>query len=115
MNIRITLLDQSEIRRRTQDGQIFDIIDYPFEVSKDQVSRRVKVGITGTFHDPADALGLKNLSQTDLAEAAAAWLRSRLEKGECDPFARPQTDTVLTVPSSVMDYWVEHREIPSQL
>lgn len=56
----------------------------------------------------AEALGSKKLSRDELVEAAQAWLRSRIEKGECDPFTRPETDTVIDMPSAVMDYWVEH-------
>ncbi len=91
---------------------VFDIIDYPFQVSNGRASCTVRVGITGAYHDPAEALGSKKLSQDERVEAARAWLRSRVEKGECDPFSRPETDTIIDVPSGVMDHWAEHREIP---
>lgn len=108
MNIKVKPLANDPIERRCKNGQLFDVVDYPFQVSNGRVDCTVKVGITGTFHDPAEALGSKKLSRDELVEAAQAWLRSRIEKGECDPFTRPETDTVIDMPSAVMDYWVEH-------
>jgi len=115
MSIEIHPLDQTQIQRRCVDGQLWDMVDYPFLVSNGEMKYTVKVGITGMFHDPAEALGSKRLSQNELAQAASAWLRSRISKGECDPFGRPQTDCLIEVPSSVMDYWSEHRMIPTWL
>jgi hypothetical protein len=45
-------------------------------------------------------------------EAARAWLRSRIDKGECDPIRYPERDRYLDVPPGVMDYWKENRSIP---
>ena len=109
MSFEITFLDSG---RRTRDGKLWDVIDYRFRVSNGQTNREVAVGITGVFHDPAGPLGLKELSREELIEAAGAWLRSRLEKGERDPFTRPESDSMIDVPSSVMEYWMEHRAIP---
>ena len=105
----ITFLDSG---RRAKDGKLWDVIDYRFRVSNGQQNEEVAVGITGVFHDPAGPLGLKELSREELIEAATAWLRSRLEKGECDPFSHPERDRVIDVPSSVMEYWLEHHAIP---
>jgi hypothetical protein len=109
MSFEITLLDSG---RRTRDGKLWDVIDYRFRVVNGQLNAVVAVGITGVFHDAAGPLGLKTLSREELIEAAAAWLRSRLKKGECDPFGRPESDGLIDVPSSVMEYWMEHHEIP---
>ena len=112
MSVEIKPLSSTLIQRRSNNRQVFDIIDYPFQLFNGRVNCTVNVGITGAFHDPAEALGSKKLSQDERIEAAGAWLRSRVEKGECDPFNHPETATAIDVPSAVMDYWVEHREIP---
>lgn len=109
MDFGITFLDSG---RRAREGNLWDVIDYRFRVSSGKLNQEVAVGITGAFHDPAGPLGLKTLSREELTEAATAWLRSRLEKKECDPFSRPTTDSTIDVPSSVMEYWMEHHEIP---
>jgi hypothetical protein len=109
MNCDINLVDSG---RRMRDNKLWDVIDYRFRVSNGKLNRVVAVGVTGGFHDPAGPLGLKTLSTDEIAEAAAAWLRSRLEKGECDPFSRPESDSTIDVPSPVMEYWMEHRAIP---
>ena len=106
--IEITFLESG---RRARDGKLWDVIDYRFRVSKGRLNR-VVVGITGAFHDPAGPLGPKTLSQDELIKAATAWLHSRLEKGECDPFNHPESDSMIDVPSSVMEYWMKHRTIP---
>ena len=113
LTIDIEFIDKAEIQRRSRDGMIFDIIDYPFQVRQAQVSRIVKVGVTGVWHDPAGALGIERLTQDELIEAARAWLTSRIEKGECDPLSELGTDLSIDLPSTVMEYWVEHRQIPS--
>lgn len=105
----ITFLDSG---RRAKDGKVWDAIDYRFRVSNAQQNQEVAVGITGAFHDPAGPLGLKELSREELIEAAGAWLHSRLEKGECDPFNRPESDSTIDVPSPVMEYWMEQGAIP---
>src|SRR5258708_38602896 len=112
MSIDINPLDRNLIKRRSTEGKIWDIIDYPFQVSNGTTSCAVDVGITGVFHDPATALGSTKLSQDELVEAASAWLRSGIEKGELDPFDERQTRCTIEVPSSIMDYWSEYREIP---
>jgi hypothetical protein len=109
MNFEITFLDSG---RRAKEGKLWDVIDYRFRVSNGRRNQVVSVGVTGAFHDPAGPLGLKTLSREELIEAAAAWLRSRLEKGKCEPFSRPESDGLIDVPSSVMEYWMEHHAIP---
>jgi hypothetical protein len=89
MMIEITFLDSEPVERRFKNSTLWDVIDYPFRVSDGKSSRTVKVGITGQFHDPAEALGLKKLSRAEMVDAASSWLRSRLDKGECDPFHPP--------------------------
>lgn len=108
MQLDILFLD---VDRRTAAGAIWDVIDYRFKVQA-EATVVVAVGITGQFHDPAPALGNRKLSQSELAEAAAAWLRSRIDRGECDPFNRPGTDTMFDVPTAVMQYWIEHHALP---
>jgi hypothetical protein len=98
--------------RRSKDGKLWDVIDYQFQVSNGASKVIVAVGITGQFHDPAEALGSKKLSNEARVEAASAWLRSRLETKECDPFNRPQSDCTIDLPPAVMDYWIEHHSIP---
>lgn len=115
MSVEIAPLDRKQIKRRTKDGQIFDIIDYPFEVSNGPKKCVVYVGITGMFHDPANTLGSKKLSQDDLVQAARDWLRFVINNGRYDPFQQPQADFTISIPSDVMDYWAEHREIPAWL
>jgi hypothetical protein len=115
MDYEIKFLDSSPVERRFKDGKVWDVIDYPFQVTERRSSCTVLVGITGQFHDPADALGSKKLTRAELIEAAKAWLRSRLEKGECDPFTRPDTDTFIDLPSGVMEFWIDHRSIPDWL
>jgi hypothetical protein len=109
MDFGITFLDAG---RRTRDGKLWDVIDYHFRVASGKLNWEVAVGITGAFHDAAEPLGMKTLSREKLIEAATDWLRSRLENGECDPFSRPESDSTIDVPSSVMEYWMEHHEIP---
>ena len=101
-----------ESGRRVRDGKVWDVIDYRFGVSNGQTNREVKVGITGAFHDPAGPLGLKELSREELIEAAEAWLRSRLEKGECNLFNGHEGGSIIDVPSQVMEFWMEHHAIP---
>jgi len=113
--VNIRPLDKSLIRRRQRNGHLFDVIEYPFLVSDDRVSSTVWVGITGACHDLATALGSKKLSQDDLVQAANAWLRSRVEKRECDPFSGPASDMTIDLPPGVTDYWTEYREIPHWL
>ncbi len=103
MNFEITFLDSG---RRMKDGKLWDVIDYRFRVANGTLDRVVAVGITGTFHDPAGPLDLKTMSQDELINAAAVWLRSRLEKKECDPFSRPTTDSTIDVPSPVIECWI---------
>jgi hypothetical protein len=98
--------------RRSKDGKLWDVVDYQFEVSGGSRKAIVAVGITGQFHDPAEALGSKKLSKEERVEAASAWLRSRLDKKDCDPFNRPASDSTIDLPSTVMDHWIEHRSIP---
>lgn len=108
MTIEITFLESLPIQRRFKDGKLWDMIDYPFRVSDGKSSCVVNVGITGQSHDPAETLGSKKLTKADLVEAARAWLRSRIEKGERDPLSHPDRDSFIEVPASVMDYWAEH-------
>ena len=98
--------------RRVTSGTIHDIIDYRFRVSDGKSTAVVAVGISGAYHDPASALALKRLSHEELVEAAAAWLKSRLDKCECDPFKKTNPDTMIDVPLLIMDYWIEHHAIP---
>ena len=74
---------------------MWDTIDYPFEVLEGDRISTVKVGITGASHDPAEALGSKKLQQAELVQAASDWLRSRIAKGQCDPWNRPATDCLI--------------------
>jgi hypothetical protein len=112
MSVEISPLDRSQIKRRTKDGQIYDIIDYPFQVSNGQEKCVVNVGITGMFHDPAEAIGSKKLSQDELVQAASDWLRFLIRRGKYDPFKNAESDFTVSIPADVMDYWAEHREIP---
>lgn len=112
MNWEITFLNAEH---RVRDGKLWDMVDYVFRVSNGKSTQVVAVGITGQFHDPAEAMGAKKLSREELVKAAEDWLRSRLDKGECDPFRRPETDASIDLPSSVMDYWTEHHSIPHWL
>ena len=99
-------------RRAVVGNRQPDRTDYRFRVTSGQRSTTVAVGITGQWHDTPEAMGSRALSEAQLKEAAEAWLRSQLEKGKCDPFNRPQTDTMLDMPSEVIEYWEEHHSIP---
>jgi hypothetical protein len=112
MTIDIAFLESAPIQHRFKDGKIWDVIDYPFRISDGKSTCIVNVGITGQFHDPAEALGSKGLTKGELVEAARTWLRSRIDKGDCDPIAHPERDLYIDVPPGVMDYWAEHRSIP---
>jgi hypothetical protein len=83
------------VDRRVTDGKILDIVDYPFEVLKGVKSSIVRVGITGQSHTLGDS---KSLRREELVQAASDWLRSRIAKGECDPWTRPDTDCMIDVP-----------------
>jgi len=96
--------------RRTLDGQIFDIIDYTFEVSRAGEQCMVNVGITGGWHDEIADLHRK-LTREELVEAARKWLESRINKGY-DPLLAPSPERVMTIPSGVMDFYVNHWNIP---
>jgi hypothetical protein len=111
MSIEIEFEDSG---RRSLNGQIFDVIDYRFLLSNGRSARTIAVGITGQFHDPAEALGSKGLPKKELSEAARAWLQSRVNKGY-DPITFPETATMLDLPAAVMDYWIQNRSIPSWL
>lgn len=111
--ITVTPLDKSAIRRRQRNGQLFDVIEYPFCVSNGEISQTVWVGITGQAHDLATAFGAQRLSQDELIEAAKAWLVSRTEKGADDLFSSPDTDAFTDIPPALMSYWTEHRHIPN--
>jgi hypothetical protein len=106
-------LDFLELQHRVAGGQYVDVVDYLFRVSAGTARQIVAVGITGQFHDPAEALGLKKLSKEERIEAAGAWLRSRIAKGY-DAFAEgpPQ---IIDLPPAIMEHWIEHGEIPSWL
>jgi hypothetical protein len=113
MSIEILPFDRSQIKRRAKDGHIFDIIDYPFEVSNGQERCIVNVGITGMSHNPADAFVSNKLLQDEFVQAASDWLHFLIKKGEYDSFKQPYSD--ITIPSPIMDYWAEHRELPPWL
>jgi hypothetical protein len=106
-------LDFRDLQHRVVGGQYVDVVDYLFRVSAGTALQIVAVGITGQFHDPAEALGLKKLSKEERIDAASAWLRSRIAKGY-DPFAEG-TPKVIDFPPAIMEHWIEHREIPSWL
>jgi len=108
----ITFDESVPIQRRFKDGKIWDAVDYPFRISDGKSNCVVNVGITGQSHDPAELLGSKGLTKGELVEAARAWLRSRIDKGECDPIRYPERDRYIDVPPGVMDYWTENRSIP---
>jgi hypothetical protein len=88
MTIDIAFLESAPIQHRFKDGKIWDVIDYPFRISDGRATHIVNVGITGQFQDPAEALGSKGLTKGELVEAARTWLRSRIDKGNCDPNSR---------------------------
>jgi hypothetical protein len=111
MSYKMSFLDAE---RRVKDGQVYAMKDYRFRVSNEESAVIVAVGITQQFHDLPEALGSKKLSLEELTEAAATWLRSRLDKGECDPFNRPG-DRMIDVPPVIMDYWIEKRSIPGSV
>lgn len=106
-------LDFLELQHRVVGGQFFDVVDYVFRVSAGTARQIIAVGITGQFHDPAEALGTKKLSKEERIDAASAWLRSRIAKGY-NPFAEG-TDKTIDLPPAIMDHWIEHHEIPSHL
>ena len=107
------LLDFLELQHRVMCGQFVDVVDYLFRVSAGTARQIIAVGITGQFHDLAEALGLKKLSKEERIHAASAWLRSRMAKGY-DPFAEGTPKTI-DLPPAIMEHWIEHREIPSWL
>jgi hypothetical protein len=112
MTIDITFVESAPIQHRFKDGKIWNVIDYPFRISNGKSTCIVNVGITGQSHDPAEALGSKGLTKEELVEAARTWLRSRIDKGDCDPIAHAERDLYIDVPPGVMNYWAEHRSIP---
>jgi hypothetical protein len=85
MTIEVSFFDSVPIQHRFKDGKLWNMIDYAFRVSDGNSTCVVNVGITGQFHDPPEALGAKGLTKEELVEAAYAWLRSRIDKGQCDP------------------------------
>jgi hypothetical protein len=111
MKIEISPLDRSQIKRRTKDGQIFDVIDYPFQLSNGNEKCTINVGITGMFHDPAEAVGSRRLSQEELVQAAGEWLRRAITEGQYDPF-KPDSPFSVVIPSPVLEYWAQYREFP---
>jgi hypothetical protein len=80
-----------------------DVVDYFFRVSKGQSVCTVKVFISG----PAKLW--KNLSRDELIKAATDWLRFGLDRGKCDPFSHPETDSTIGLIPAALDHWVEHR------
>jgi hypothetical protein len=98
-----------------KDGILYDGSVYRFQVSRVQASRTVVVRISGQAQLGPAQLG-KSLSSDQLREVASAWLRSRLKRGDCDPFSRPGTDNMVEdLPSAILDYWVENQSIPPHL
>jgi|ERR1700719_3248149 len=106
-------IDFLEAKQRIRDGNYYDVVDYFFSVSNGELRRVVAVGLTGQFHDPAEALGLKRMTKIDRIEAASSWLRSRIDKGY-DPFSEPTPQTY-DMPSPIVEYWIEHHSIPEWL
>jgi hypothetical protein len=106
-------LDFLELQHRVVRGQFLDVVDYLFRVSAGTARQIIAVGITGQFHDPAEALGIKKLSKEERIDAASAWLHSRMAKGY-DPFVEGTPKTI-DLPPAIMEYWIEHREIPAWL
>ena len=106
-------LDFLGFQHRVVGGQFFDVVNYLFRVSAGTVRQIIAVGITGQFHDPAEALGIKKVSKEERIDAASAWLRSRIVKGY-DPLA-DGTPKTIDLPPSIMDHWVAYREIPAWL
>lgn len=81
----------------------YEIVDYIFKVLKDSHSETpVWVGITGQERGWQPE---KKLSKEDLIRAASNWLLSCLESERCDPFNRPETDKVLTMPQGALEHW----------
>jgi hypothetical protein len=101
--------------RRMAGGALCDIIDYRFRIKDGGSTAVVAVGITGAFHDPAPALGIKPMLYGERIEAASAWLRSRIDKRECNPFARENADTSIDLPAPALEYWIEYGSIPQWL
>jgi hypothetical protein len=99
--------------RRTLNGDIYDVIDYTFEISQDGPSSTINVGLTGVWYTEIPALHRK-LTDRELETAAEKWLRTRLRKGY-DPLADPKLERILTIPSVVMDYYVTNWEIPEHI
>ena len=111
MTVEITFLGSP--KHRCKDGKIYDVIDYPFRVSKGESNCTVVVGIPGQCHDPAEALGLKKLSSSELIKAATDWLHFHLvERGDRDPFSRPETDRVIDLSLDIVEHWADHRSFP---
>jgi len=99
-------------QRRVRDGQVFDVIDYFFRVSTGESHRDVTFGIIGQSYDPPESVG-PLLAGEQLGGAATAWLQFHLGKG-FDPFNHPEA-VLPDMPGAVVQYWVEHGEIPHWL
>ncbi len=97
-----------------KDGILYDGSVYHFQVSRGQLSRTVVVRISGQAQLGPAQMG-KSLSADQLREVASAWLHCRVKKGDCDPFSRPQADSMMDLPSAILDYWAENQSIPPHL
>ncbi len=109
-NHRVRFVDKG---RRTLNGEIYDVIDYTFEISQGDQSSMINVGLTGVWYTEIPALHRK-LTDQELEMAAERWLRTRLAKGY-DPLADPKLERIITIPNVVMDYYVTDWKIPDHI
>jgi hypothetical protein len=86
-------------------GRYVDVVDYLLRVSTGAAHQRIAVGIPG-LHE--------KLSNEDLKNLASAWLAYLIDRKKYDPFAEGAPKTI-DVPPSIIEYWTEHRTIPSWL
>ena|ERR1700721_3005759 len=103
-----------DIGRRTAQGQVYDVIDYTFEVTRGEKGCMVKVGITGAWHDEIPSLQ-RRLDRVELIKVAEKWLSTSLAKRGYDPLAYPEVDRCILVPNPVMDYFVNYWKIPDHI
>jgi len=86
-------------------------VDYVFRVSDGNSYRDVPAGIPGQAINP---VGQKPRTKEILRKVAEAWLCHHLNDKWFDPF-KQSSGRLPDVPSAVVDYWIDHGELPPHL
>lgn len=99
------------------EGTDTRVMDFPFHVSKSDGSNRVvRVRFIGSRPGFLTKDGKwEDMADSEILAAAEALLHHRLKKGTCDPFSRPETDSILELCREILEHWKLTDLIPPHL